>query len=239
MNLTPLQLLPPSKEKLLAQHKVYVIGGNHAIERIFKEEGAENVRSIAEASIVVWTGGADVSPELYKEIRHPTTTPNPQRDKWEAACFKQAQAQKKICVGICRGGQFLNVMNGGSLWQDVNNHAINGEHPVLYTQPTGEAMSLSRTIMVTSTHHQMMIPNIRDQAGQVWAWAGLATRKAAGVLSSNGSYLTFAPKPGHQTDCEIVYYNRTKSLCFQPHPEYSSKSTKDLFFNCIERVLAA
>lgn len=222
---------------LLLRHKVYVIGGNSAIERIFEDQGAVNVASLDHADIVVWTGGADVSPALYKEDRHPTTGPNPARDKFEQACFLRAAREKKICVGICRGGQFLNVMNGGTLWQDVNNHACAGEHPAVYEHKVSEVQTLSRTVNVTSTHHQMMIPNMRDKA-QVWAWAGLSTLKTSGIKNALGQWVFITPREGHQSDCEIVFYPRTRSLCFQPHPEYNSKSTRDLFFTCLERVLA-
>lgn len=226
-------------EKLLQNHKVFVIGGNDAIERIFQQKGAVSVPSIEQATIVVWTGGSDVSPDLYKEPKHPTTNNNPQRDKWEAACFNRAKAEKKLLVGICRGGQFLNVMNGGTLWQDVNNHAIAGEHPVTYDHEMSPNKTLTRIVKVTSTHHQMMIPSIHQAGGRVWAWAGLSTRKWSGNKLANDKYVCIEPKPGHQTDCEIVYYPRTRSLCFQPHPEYNSNSTRELFFTCIERALAA
>lgn len=218
--------------------KVYVIGGNYAIETMFYRRGYTVTENLPDANIVCWTGGADVSPKLYKEEPHPTTRCNPQRDKFEGLCFIKAAEQKKTLVGICRGGQFLNVMNGGSLWQDVDNHAIGGEHPLVYEHKMNETTSLSRKVMVTSTHHQMMIPDIRNGA-KVWAWAGLSTKKACGMKDSTGKYRAFEMVPNHQTDCEIVFYPKTKSLCFQPHPEYNSKSTQDLFFTCLDRVDAA
>jgi GMP synthase-like glutamine amidotransferase len=227
--------------KLLENHRVFVIGGNYQIERIFEHEGARNVRNIQDATLLCFTGGEDVTPELYGELKHPSTHCNPRRDAWEKACFDRGVKEKKFLIGICRGGQFLNVMNGGTLWQDVDNHAISGEHPMTYQtiiDKQGKAV-LSRDILVTSTHHQMMIPNIKDGA-QVWGWAGLSRYKAAGIKRKDtDDWLSFKLVPNHQSDCEIVYYNNTRSLCFQPHPEYSSKSTRDIFFTCIERALAA
>lgn len=218
--------------------RVFVIGGNFAIEKMFETKGYKNVYNLQDAEIVCWTGGSDVSPKLYKEQPHPSTRCNPQRDAFEGLCYTRAVAEKKLLVGICRGGQFLNVMNGGSLWQDIDRHAISGEHPMMYeTKLTGNA-SLSRSIQVTSTHHQAMIPDIRN-GGVVWGWAGLSSYKACGMKDTLGKFRKFEMKPGHQSDCEIVFYPKTRSLCFQPHPEYNSKSTQDLFFTCIDRMLAA
>jgi hypothetical protein len=226
--------------KLLDNHRVYVVGGNFQIERIFENEGAKNVSNIQEATILCFTGGEDVTPELYGELKHPSTHCNPRRDAWEQACFLKGVKEKKLLVGICRGGQFLNVMNGGTLWQDVDNHALRGEHVMSYETllPEGKGL-LSREVMVTSTHHQMIIPNLKKNV-KIWGWAGLSTRKAAGIQQKNGNgWLEFKMSGNHKSDCEIAYYNETRSLCFQPHPEYESKSTRDIFFTCIERALAA
>lgn len=222
--------------KLLDKKRIYVVGGNYAIEKIFSEKGGTLVSNLDDADIVCFTGGADVSPGLYGEERHPTTMINEKRDAWEKVCF--LRAEKKLKVGICRGGQFLNVMNGGSLWQDVDCHAISGEHPLMYETFIGERSTVQRSVMVTSTHHQMMIPSIKNGA-KVWAWAGLSTKKSSGIRMANKQWLFVEPKTGHQTDAEIVFYPRTKSLCFQPHPEYNSRSTHDLFFTCVERAMAS
>lgn len=221
-----------------SQYRVYVIGHNRAVERIFHEKGIPLVTSIKNASIVVWTGGADVSPSLYREKAHPTTVVNKKRDQWEKACYETASDGKRLLVGICRGGQFLNVMNGGTLWQDVTGHAIGGEHPMLYMDEISPTLIRERPFMVNSTHHQMIVPNSR--AGVVWGKAGMSTRKTAGFRLNNGEgdYFTIHPHPGHQSDCEICWYPRTKSLCFQPHPEYNHKPTHDLFWACMERAAA-
>jgi hypothetical protein len=220
-------------KSLLTGHRVYVLGGNHAIEKIFQLAGATKVFNLSDSDIVVWTGGPDVSPELYGEAKHPRTYCDPRRDAWEAACFKRANERLKI--GICRGGQFLNVMNGGTLWQDVDNHGIRGEHLAYYKDVTGQA----QTFRVTSTHHQQIIPKIQSGA-EVWGWAGLTTKKTCGLKDAKtGEWLSFKMNEGHSSDCEICWYPKTRSLCFQPHPEYMSQSTHELFFTCIERALAA
>jgi len=53
-------------------------------------------------------------------------------------------------VGICRGSQFLTVMSGGRLFQDVSGHAIMGTHLIKFKDGS--------SLGITSTHHQMMNP---------------------------------------------------------------------------------
>lgn len=217
--------------------KVFVIGGNTSVERIFLQEGADVVDNLDQADTIVWTGGSDVSPNLYGEVKHPRTYDNPSRDKYEQACWFRAMAHKdKLLVGICRGGQFLNVMNGGSLWQHVDNHTLTGEHVCTYRKHAKNGFEIKQ-YMVTSTHHQQMIPNKKTPC-EVWGFTGLCTKKESGLFNRAGERIVFLPSPGHTSDAEIVWYPESKSLCFQPHPEYSSKSTRDLFFDCVERALA-
>lgn len=177
--------------------KVYVVGGGYAYERMFKQAGFALATSMQEADLLCFTGGADVSPELYGE-EDVGSYCSPERDKREEQVFDWAYDHDVPMVGICRGGQFLNVMNGGKMWQDVDNHAISGTHKAM-CKYWGE-------IMVSSTHHQMMRPS---DEGEVLVSAGLASYK----VSAEG---TFA---GSGYDCEVVCYKDTKSLCYQPHPE--------------------
>ena len=74
---------------------------------------------------ILFTGGHDVSPELYGEALRPLCDiPCPQRDTLEAALFRLAMEDGKPMLGICRGLQFLNAMLGGTLYQDLPT-----EHP--------------------------------------------------------------------------------------------------------------
>jgi len=66
---------------------------------------------------VVFTGGADVSPFMYGEKKLSVTCNDEHRDEQEKLFFERYTKVPK--VGICRGGQFLNVMNGGKMWQHV------------------------------------------------------------------------------------------------------------------------
>lgn len=181
--------------------KVYVVGGGFAYERMFKQAGFELSHSMQEADLLCFTGGADVSPELYGE-ENVGSYCSPERDKYEEKVFDWAYAHDIPMVGICRGGQFLNVMNGGKMWQDVDNHAISGTHKAM-CKYWGE-------IMVSSTHHQMMRPG---DGGEVLVSADLASYKM------NANVAKYRCDGNFGYDVEVVYYKDTKSLCYQPHPE--------------------
>ena len=199
--------------------KIYVVGGGYAYIRFLHELNYKGAACKEEADVVLFTGGEDVTPELYGERPLTKTFSNRSRDDREKEIYDYCVENKIPMVGICRGGQFLNVMNGGKMWQHVNNHTRPHKMFVL------EKDTVSDEIEVTSTHHQMMIPT--DDA-----WV-LAVAKEATVLLSSGKEITREPK---LDDIEVVWYPDTTCLCFQPHPELPEASDKlvEFFDECIQ-----
>lgn len=181
---------------------VYIVGRDELIREMFIRNAWTVVDDPADADLIQFTGGEDVSPMLYGHAKHPTTGNNPMRDDREANIFN-AWVGEKPMTGICRGAQFLNVMSGGTMYQDVDNHAIGGEHEII-------DWLTDETIMVTSTHHQMMNPEF---GADITATASLSTYKATGKDTEYGDI-------AFDRDVEVAYYGDTNVLCFQPHPEY-------------------
>lgn len=218
--------------------KVFIVGGCRLIERMFaRQPGAKYgfVDNPSDANLLVFTGGSDVTPDYYGDRKHPTTSNNPKRDEEEHRIFRQFQGKPK--VGICRGGQFLNVMSGGSLWQDVDQHALGNTHALAYCPKLHWAQGFQNAdrnlnldydvVQVTSTHHQMMRPGIN---GDIWGWCQRSTYRDTGRDQQAPSDFRNLP------DIEIVYYEDEGSLCFQPHPEYGVESCEKLFFRCLDRA---
>lgn len=201
--------------------KVLIIEGNGSYKRMFLERGYEVVMNIEEADLIQFTGGQDVSPFLYGQPVHKTTYSDPRRDLVESGYYAWALRLGKPMAGICRGGQFLNVMNGGAMYQDVDSHGIRGTHKC-FDGVTKEWHD------VTSTHHQMMKPGI---AGNIIAHGDEATD----VIDFNGAEFI---NIGSVNSVEVVHYKNTKSLCFQPHPEFDgAQSTSDYYFELLGRYL--
>ncbi len=68
----------------------------------------------------LFTGGQDVNPALYGEKpRSCCGAPCEERDLLEQRIYEIACGQDKPILGICRGIQLLNVLHGGSLYQDL------------------------------------------------------------------------------------------------------------------------
>lgn len=202
----------------MPKKKVMVVEGVATIQKIFYENGFDIVgENYNNPDFLVFTGGPDVSPSFYGERALPHTYINYRRDKKDKYYFDKFPKAKKI--GICRGAQFLNVMNGGALWQHVNNHA-KGDHEAI------DLLLTKNPVIVTSTHHQMMRP---APHGDVLAIAMESTM----YLSADDKL----PKPEYDT--EVVWYNDTETLCFQPHPEYlntkgeNKNECKQYFFDLI------
>ncbi|NDC36758.1 MAG: gamma-glutamyl-gamma-aminobutyrate hydrolase family protein [Proteobacteria bacterium] len=69
---------------------------------------------------VLLTGGEDIEPARYAAVPHPELgTVSPLRDEVEAPLFNAARTKGIPILGICRGLQFINVMCGGTLYQDL------------------------------------------------------------------------------------------------------------------------
>lgn len=170
--------------------------------------------------IALFTGGSDVHPFLYGEKVHPTTSFNIRRDMVDINAYR-SMGSIKPKVGICRGGQFLNVMSGGSLYQHVDKHAINVDHEAncLWTQ---------ETVPVSSTHHQMMRAGFD---GTVMLEADESTNR----FTADGAYKS---ENCTELDVEAVYYHNTNSFCYQPHPEMrpAKHPCQEYFFDALHMM---
>jgi len=212
---------------MTAGKTVLIINGGGAYERMFRMYGWEVVDDIYDADLIQFTGGADVTPGLYGELPHPATSYSRARDNHEMKIFHIAREVGVPMAGICRGGQFLNVMNGGKMYQDVDRHAISGTH-------TATDVRSGSDIEVSSTHHQMMRPH---KTGEVLCIAHRATFKEHMVKDH------VAKVDGtEENDVEVVLYKDNKCLCFQPHPEFVSrnpayKACADYYFECLKEVV--
>lgn len=187
-------------------------GPNSSYEKMWKNFGYSRVANFTDAEVIQFSGGEDVDPVFYDEVKHRTTHANIARDHRCFNIFKHAFDCGIPMAGICRGGQFLNVANGGKMFQDVDHHAIYGTHDAVI-------LDTGKHVEVTSTHHQMMRPDREE---------GIVLMIADPHLSTYKHHM----KDGRQEDLpneddvEAVFYPRTKSLCFQPHPEYCENDSE-------------
>jgi putative glutamine amidotransferase len=136
---------------------------------------------------LVITGGPDVDPARYGQMRHPQTNePARERDEWEFALLSGALARGIPVLGVCRGAQVLNTALGGTLHQhlpDVIGHthhqkgnAVFGTSDVRTVPGTRLAAVIGESSDAQCYHHQAidrlgdgLVVSARDTDGVIEA----------------------------------------------------------------------
>ena len=116
--------------------------------------------TLAGADAFVLSGSVlDVHPSLYDETAAAGARPADLRgDRRDLQLVRQALVDDVPIVGVCRGGQLLNVALGGSLWQDLDTSSV--AHPTDEPHPvrTGRGSPLRAVVgaapRVGGAHHQ-------------------------------------------------------------------------------------
>ena len=171
-------------------------GGTPVIIPVAAAESAADYIRLVDA--LVLTGGQDVSPCLYDEepdILIGATSP--ERDASEKALLEEALKQGKPILGICRGLQLINVVLGGTLYQDLATQANITVQHVQKSQPhsathsirieadTHLAKCMADGVLVNSIHHQGI--KALGQGLKVAAWSSDGVIEA--IESSEGSQI--------------------------------------------------
>ncbi|NLK94904.1 MAG: gamma-glutamyl-gamma-aminobutyrate hydrolase family protein [Clostridiales bacterium] len=82
----------------------------------------------------LFTGGPDINPKLYgEEIKEYCKEICSVRDEEEVLIYNIVKNMDKPILGICRGHQFLNVMRGGTLYQDIDTE-VNRKNKINHKQ---------------------------------------------------------------------------------------------------------
>jgi putative glutamine amidotransferase len=132
--------------------KFAMSSSDFAVTQLLKKLGFEQeYDKDKKPDFYVFTGGPDVSPNLYFEEAQPKTYVDLSRDYLDLCSLAAARLQRIPCVGICRGAQFLHVSLGGSLIQHIDNHA-GAIHSLL--NEDGGPIKYWEDLKVNSTHHQ-------------------------------------------------------------------------------------
>ena len=114
---------------------------------------------------IVFSGGADLDPELYDQEPHATTAGvQPERDRAELALLRAALARDTPVLAVCRGSQILNVARAGDLVQHlpevvgddthIQTPGTFADHDVSLETGTRLAALLGAHLSVKSHHHQ-------------------------------------------------------------------------------------
>jgi putative glutamine amidotransferase len=111
---------------------------------------------------LILAGGSDIDPGAYGAQPHPETRgTRPERDRFELGLGTRALERDMPVLGICRGMEMLNVLQGGTLNQHLGLE-LHRHTPGVYTDHGVrlEPASLAERIVgserteVKSAHHQ-------------------------------------------------------------------------------------
>jgi gamma-glutamyl-gamma-aminobutyrate hydrolase PuuD len=156
--------------------------------------------------LVVFTGGSDVSPELYEDSSPKGICGcNKKRDKQELKLFNLASAYKIPMYGICRGLQFINVMAGGMLIHDLSGH-----NSLQHRVNTSDNMKFE----ANSFHHQAcLIP----MESELLAWS--EKKLSARYIGKNDEVFSYTGP-----EVEAAYFEEYNAVGVQWHPEAMNRT---------------
>lgn len=173
--------------------------------KVFTRFGYDVTRSISESDYIVLTGGEDLNPQIYGEEPNGTTYWDDERDHRDLQAIQYGVKHGKNLVGVCRGAQFLNCVPNGGKLRQHVDGHGSGYHPVYDFVD-------HKVRKIITVHHQQMIP----------------TDKAVLVASAK-------TKTNDFDDVEVLWYESSKSLCYQAHPEFGHQESTDYFFLLMDR----
>ena len=159
---------------------------------------------LAKVDGIVFSGGPDLDPVEYgEEILNETVSIDAVRDRSDLLLARAALASGKPVLAICRGEQLMNVVLGGSLYQDLpaqvegvlphsdTTHMIGVEKGSVLFDLFG-----SDSLMVNTFHHQA----VKDVA----PGSRVTARSSDGVVeafeNANVLAVQFHPERMFQTD---------------------------------------
>ncbi len=187
---------------------IYIVGG-HGREYTNWMLADAIVDKMEDADLILFTGGEDISGSIYNKKEHPTTSSNWNRDRYEIEQFRKAQVLELPIIGICRGAQFCGAMSGAQIVQHM-------EHPYLHPVKTISGDE----IIVSSTHHQAQYIKEMDQNDvELIAWAENLSEFHYGE--------SYDDVLDGDKEVEIAYYNKTRCLAIQSHPEHCFRNNEE------------
>ncbi len=135
----------------------------------FNEDLEATREMVEKVDGIILSGGHDVNPYYYGE--DPMLKIGelfPERDVFDMELYKTAIELKKPIFGICRGYQIINVINGGTLYQDLSyadfvkikhdqvDNPTQATHFVDLEEGTFLKNILGEKYKVNSFHHQIL-----------------------------------------------------------------------------------
>lgn len=190
------------KTNLVEPVRVFAIGWGDA-EWLTVDDNFIESRSVEDADLIIFPGGSDINPELYKQPVGRYTHFYKNIDERQLEYFNPHLGKKRF-FGICRGLQLLTAMAGGELVQ-------HSSHPFFHRITTYDGKILG----TNSLHHQQAYLGnlVENEDYQLLAWAENLSN-----THLNGNDVEY-DLPRDYKEPEVVYYPKIKAMGIQGHPE--------------------
>ena len=192
-----------------------------------------NVDDIPQCDGFVLTGGVDIEPSYYGGAAFYENQPpefQPARDAFEKKIYEYAKANQLPVLGICRGMQLINILEGGSLIQDLG----------------AEANERHKAAASDKQHAVNIAPGslLHDIAGEASGQVNSAHHQAIDEKTISGHLKANAWSSGDPSIIEGLEFkdrnNKPFMLCVQWHPErIPGKEQNPLSQNIKEQFIAA
>ncbi len=160
--------------------------GCHAltVSTALREEQVDHIFRVADGLLL--TGGEDLAPSRYGQETRWARDVSTERDALEVELARRALESGMPTLAICRGMQLLNVILGGSLYQDLakeRDDEIPHDRYEMWNRPIHELKSEGARWLkgilpeepfpINSAHHQGIRRLGRDLRPVAWARDGL------------------------------------------------------------------
>lgn len=166
------------------------------------DDNFAEVNTAVDADLIIFPGGADINPALYKEPIGRNTWFSEENDARQLSYYKPYVGKKRF-FGICRGLQLLTAMAGGKLVQDMS-------HPSYHRITTCDG----RVLSTNSIHHQQAyLKDMPEDSYKLLAWA---EKLSDYHMNGNDKDYHF---PDDYKEPEVVYYPKINAMGIQGHPE--------------------
>ena len=195
---------------------------------------------LGKVDALILTGGEDVDPARYGEaVLNATVEVNGARDTSDFYLATEALRMGLPILGICRGGQLMNVVLGGSLFQDlpsqIGSMAIGGSsavdccgsavHGSFLSEPARGGIGVNGTAAAIH-HRQKAADGVPTHMIYIEAGSHLRELLGADSLMVNSFHHQAVKDPGagvhvvaRAADGVVEAWEYDSILCVQFHPE--------------------
>lgn len=187
------------------------------LPQVKNKKDAEKVLKTVDA--VILTGGEDITPSYYHEKPHPKAfEPKADRDVSDYWLLKTAIEEDYPVLGTCRGMQMMNIILGGTLYQDLPSEYISN---LVHRDPKGENFVYHDCTITDKNSH--LYKMLKTEKLTVNAWHHQALERLG-----EGLKVTAKSSDGIIEGVELE--GKTFVVGTQFHPEWHVGSDKNYKF---------